>query len=179
MPLKLSVGLSRKIGQPDFGSIGATCAVEVELPNDTLRHDLESFHHQVRNAYVACAQAVNDELARQQGQASSNGAAGARPQSAVPPASATSPQNGSVHTGGNGNGSGGHQASEKQLTYIRQLAGQIKGLGARKLETLAQKMHGKPLAALSSLEASGLIDTMKGIKAGEIDLDSVLGGAAS
>ena len=64
MPLKLSVGLSRKVGQPDYGSLGASCGVEVELDPSLLHADLDGFHAHVRDAFVACQQAVNDELSR-------------------------------------------------------------------------------------------------------------------
>jgi hypothetical protein len=64
MPLTLSAGVSKKMGLPDYGSLGATCQVQVELDASLLKDDLETFHRHVRNAYVACSQAVQDELTR-------------------------------------------------------------------------------------------------------------------
>ena len=64
MALKLNVGVSRKIGLPAFGSVGASCSLELELPHDLLERDLEGFHGRVRGAYVAARHAVQDELAR-------------------------------------------------------------------------------------------------------------------
>ena len=171
MPMTLNVGLSKKVGLPDYGSLGASCNVAVELNGSMVFDDLEAFHRHVRQAYVACQQAVTDELARQQ----------QREVSAGP--SAQDDRGGSVRNNGpsgNGNGaSNGHRASEKQTGYIQQLAHQIRGLGVRRLETLCDKMFSKPMADLTSLDASGLIDALKSIKAGEIDLDTALNGAAT
>jgi hypothetical protein len=64
MPLKLNVGVSRKVGLPDYGSMGASCNVEVELDAGLLEHDLDGFHARVKKAYIAAHQAVHDELAR-------------------------------------------------------------------------------------------------------------------
>jgi hypothetical protein len=66
MPMKLNVGVSRKVGLPDYGSVGASCNLEMELDAGLLEKDLDGFHARVRGAYVAAHQAVHDELARLQ-----------------------------------------------------------------------------------------------------------------
>lgn len=166
MPLKLNVGLSKKQGLPDYGTVGASCHVDVELDGSILHGDLDAFHRYVRNAYVACSQAVNDELARHR-----VGESGQR--------RGQTPTNGNGATSHNGNGNGSHRASQKQIDYANQLARQIHGLGVRRLDDLAQRMFGKPAADLSGLDASSLIDTLKAIKDGRLDLDAALNGAAS
>ncbi len=174
MPMKLNIGVCRKVGQPDYGSLGASCDVQLELSAGLLFDNPAEFQQRVRQAYAACERAVDEQLgASQQPSGSGNGHSHAQR-----PAS-TAQHNGSNGHSGNGHsGNGVRTASEKQLTYARQLAGRISGLGVRKLETLAQNMFGKPLAGLSSLDASGLIDCLKDIKEGAIDLQAALDGAA-
>jgi len=65
-PLTLSVGLTKKHGLPNYGSVGASCHLELELDGSLLHGDLDGFHRHVRNAFFSCRQAVHDELARHQ-----------------------------------------------------------------------------------------------------------------
>ena len=183
MPLKTNVGVSRKVSDNQYGSRGASVNLEVEL-DSTLINDPERFHERIRQVFRLAQQAINEELSRQhQDNGTANHATNGSNGHAAQPAN--NGDNGSSYANGNGqstNGNGnrqtGNTASEKQLNYAKQLAKGIPGLGLRRLETLAQKMCNKPLAALTTLDASGLIDTLKAIKAGEINLDSVLGAAA-
>lgn len=170
MPLKLNLGLSKKIGLPDYGSLGASCNVEIELEHSLLESDLDGFHDRVRKVYVACRQAVYDELARHQ-------ASAAQSEPEHLQLHASQPANGNGN--GSSNGITSHQATSKQIEYAQQLAKQIAGLGVRRLDTVSHRLHSKPLVALTSLEASALIDLLKDIKAGRMQLPAVLNGAAA
>ena len=177
MPMTLTVGWQRKVGQPDFGSLCASCSVAVELNGSMVFDDLDGFHRHVRQAFVACQQAVTDQLARQQqGEPAALPAQARQP---APPAENTPSHNGNGSTGNGNSAANGHGASQKQMDYLQQLARQIRGLGVRRLETLATRMFNNPLADISSLDASSLIDTLKAIKSGEVDLEAALNGAAT
>lgn len=108
MPLTLNVGVSKKVGLPDYGSVSATCNVTVELDANLLQADLESFHNRVRGAYVACAKAVNDELARQQGHEGSNGGGSNAPGASSVPAHHGNGTGNGQDQPANGNGYGGN-----------------------------------------------------------------------
>lgn len=87
MPLRLNVGVSRKLGLPEYSSVGASCNIEVELDAGLLQNDLEGFHAQVRSAFVAAQRAVNEELGRLQAHPS-------------PPRGTGAQTNGRVHRNG-------------------------------------------------------------------------------
>ena len=102
MPLKVNVGLSKKVGLPDYGSLGASCHVEYEADASLLHTDLEGFHRQVKNAFIACKQAVQDELHRHQSA-----------DSAAQPASNGQHQGNGTANGQNGNGHAGSQGKSQ------------------------------------------------------------------
>jgi len=160
MPLKLHVGVCRKVGLPQYGSVSASCSAEVELPDQTLdNHD--AFQRHARDAYKACEKAVEEQLSDRQ-------VAGCEENCRT---TASTP----VRQNGNGT-SGPRPATEKQMQYLSQLATRIEGLGVRRLDTLTEKVFGVPVAALSSFDASKLIDLLKKAQAGEADLQAVLDG---
>lgn len=205
MPLKVNVGISKKIGLPQYSSVGAACHLEVELASELLSSDLATFQRHVRNAYIACRQAVEDELAHHRA-ATQHGTADRSGESvavAQHHARATANYNGDGTSfarvrrentdrsegAGPANAAGSQSnsaadaavklASQKQHGYIRRLASQIPGLRIRRLNAVALSMFGKPVAQLSSFDASSLIDALKAAKAGEIDVDVALEKAAA
>ena len=164
MSVKLNVGVSRKVGLPDYGSVGATCNVEVELDGSLLKGDLEAFHAQVRQAYGAAHQAVHDELARLQ-------AAGTQAPTKPPARDAV---NGSGARNGNARGNceavlagrkaveaprSGKPATASQVSAIRSIARQK---GADLVAILGDQFDVGTPEDLTLRQASALIDRLKG-----------------
>jgi hypothetical protein len=149
VPLTLNVGVSKKLGLPEYSSVGATCNVQVELDPALLEHDLEGFHERARAAYVACHQAVHDELARLQ-------------QHPSPPAEARPEP--ATETGRNGPSNGnGRSRPHKPATanQVRAIAALAHRQGADLADWLRVGYGAERPEELSLTEASRLIDELK------------------
>ncbi len=62
MAIRANVSFSQKHGQPDFGSVGAGCSLEFELDTTLLEKDSTALREQFDLAYIACRQAVQQQL---------------------------------------------------------------------------------------------------------------------
>jgi hypothetical protein len=61
MPLKVNVGLSRKIGESNYGSRGASVNMELEL-DSSLIGEPAKFQERIRQIYALARTSLNEEL---------------------------------------------------------------------------------------------------------------------
>src|SRR5262245_39912231 len=172
MSLKLNVGLSRKLGLPSFGSVGATCAVEVELDVFAFQ-DAESMQQRIEDAFDTCRVAVDNELIRY-----------STPGPPLPPALA--PTGGcdvvaepADNCSGTAEAPALPLATQRQVDFAYHLARQIRALGGQRLKVLVQQLYSRDVEELTALEASKLIDLLKEARSGKRSLDDLLVGAAA
>ena len=153
MAVTLSVGLQKKVGLPDYGSFGASCHVEFEIDRCLIDQDLDGFHQKVADAFAACRQAVNDQLASQPEISSPNGNGHAGNNAS---------RNGHPHTNGNGRGNGARQevgkATQSQVRAIFAIARRNR-VDPKNL--VRERFGLERLEDLSIREASSLIDDLK------------------
>jgi hypothetical protein len=155
MGIKVNVGLAKKIGQPDYGSLGATCNVEFELDGGFDNGSSERFHDTVRRAYGACRQAVESEIATNQNGNVSNGVGGQHSSSGAVVNRVAN------HNSSNPSGSTGsvRAATSSQVRAIHAIANR----NGADLPGLLQTQFGAGRPdELSIRDASGLIDQLKG-----------------
>lgn len=170
MPLKLNVGIQKKHGLPNYGSVGVACHVELELDQSLLVDDLDGFHDRIRRTYAACRDAVEAELSRQ--------LAGDVDCHAAGTFLANGHSSGRSFTAEGHTGADCRPASRRQIDYIEKLGSQIRDLDDGQLEALTNHLFGKPASELTCLEASNLIVILQDLKAGRLDLEAALDRAA-
>ena len=61
MPLKLNVGLSRKVGEANYGSRGATVNLEIELESSLVSQP-DQLHDRIRQLFRLAKSSVDEEL---------------------------------------------------------------------------------------------------------------------
>jgi hypothetical protein len=61
MPLKLNIASSRKVGEPNYGSRGATVGLEMEVDSSLVDHPRQ-LHERIRRLFRLAKQSVNLEL---------------------------------------------------------------------------------------------------------------------
>jgi len=179
--LKLNIGFNRKIGEANFSSRGASVNLEIEVESGVVREP-DKLQAKIDYLFKLAKASVDAQLngtsppPQPQPATNNNGANGSNSNANASQTNGNgqgSQTSGNGNANGNGQGNGnGHHASEKQINFANQLAKGIRGLGARRLESLTGRMFGKPLADLTSLDASSLIDTLKAIKEGRVSLDA-------
>ena len=137
--LKLNAGVSRKVGEANYGSRGATVNVELELESGAI-NDAQDLHARIQDLFALANQAVTAELAN----GSSNGHG----------APSTSNGNGNDAPPTNG---GARPATDSQQRAIRAICGN-RGLNA---DDEARRRFSRPVCDLNLREASNLIDELK------------------
>jgi hypothetical protein len=159
VPLKLNVGVSRKVGLPDYGSVGASCNLELELDANLIERDLDGFHAQVRGAYVAAQQAVHDELSRlNAANAPSRELPAPAPEPPQRPANGQTTGNGQGHRPPAGRSRTDKPATENQIKALRAIARRQNA----DLDGLIRDDYGVERPEdLTLRQASALIDMLK------------------
>ncbi|MGL6225853.1 MAG: hypothetical protein ACRC10_04405, partial [Thermoguttaceae bacterium] len=122
-----------------------------------------------REAYTACRAAVEDELENHRTRSQQETKRSAGPTGAF---AAETPKK-CPQAGYSKAKPGSSRASEKQQDYIHRLVNQVKGLSSQKLHRLCEQMYQKPVTSLSGLEASNMIDTLREVQAGRLDITAV------
>ena len=140
--LKINVGLSRKVGEANYGSRGATVHLEMEVDSGVVRQP-DELKKKLRYLFGLAKEAVDDEL---------KGASGGQPRN-----------NGSGDNyrghGGNGRHNGnGRPATASQARAIRAIAGRRR---FNLDQLLGERFGVGSPEELSLSDASSLIDELK------------------
>ena len=135
MPLTLNIGLTKKVGEPNYGSRGASVHFEVELEHTLVRQP-DELKQKIRYLFGLAKDAVEEELAE-----------------------GDQPSSGGHGTNGNGHQrSNGRPATASQVRAIHAIADR----GRIDLPSRLQDVFGVGKAdELSITQASELIDELK------------------
>ena len=169
MAIKLNIGLSRKVGEVNYGSRGASINLEVELDNGVL-NDPAQLRDRVSDLYLLARQSVDEELQRPADAGPSepshvNGNGHASNNSHV---NGNGNVNGQASNGHASNGHGHSNGQHNRIEVARATQSQIRaifaitkrqGLDPHKVISDRYRVH--KMEDLTIREASAIIDELK------------------
>ena len=169
MSVKLNIGLSRKVGEANYGSRGASINLEVELDNGVL-NDPGQLRERVHDLYVLARESVDEELQRPadagpgepsyangNGRAQTNGVANGNGHS-----------NGHASNGHSNNGHSNNNGQNGRIEVARATQSQIRAIfaiskrqGLDPHTLISDRFRVHKMEDLTIREASALIDDLK------------------
>ncbi len=146
MPVKINIGICRKVGEANFGSRGASINLEAEL-DASIVSDQHRFKERVRSLYAMARRSVNEELniTSEESDAEST---------SPPPSSEPSSRNGDAAS----NRTGVTPATASQVRAIYAIARRRR---LKMQDLLRDRFGADHPEALSIRDASTLIDELK------------------
>lgn len=157
MPLKLNVGLSRKVGEANYGSRGATVNLELEV-DSTLVAEPDRLQEHIRDLFGLAKSSIDEELQTEPAPPPPNGQR------------ANGPSSQSHTSNRNGNSTNGNRyAGRRSANPPAATASQVRALHAiaksQRLDLAAlvrERFNLDQPEGLNIAEASELIDELKG-----------------
>lgn len=147
MTSRLTIGVSQKVGQPNFGSRGASCQIEFELDSETDPDQRSQLVSRIQDAFRLCHDEVHRELQSEcLPTVSSHSEPSARPQSNKPKS-----DNGTKQ-------SRIREATEAQIRAIHAIASKA---NVQLTSLLGAEYDVSSPRQLSIRQASELIETLK------------------
>ena len=165
MPMKLNVGLSRKIGEPNYGSRGATVNLELEV-DSTLAAEPDRLHERIRELFGFAKMSIDEELQSAPTQPASDAqrSNGRAADNARQPH--VSGRNGASRSATNGyrsNGNGRQSANNPPtatVSQVRALHAITNRLGLNLEDVVQERFNISDATVLTVAEASQLIDEL-------------------
>ncbi len=159
MPLKLNVGLSRKVGEPNYGSRGASVNLELEL-DSAIVGEPERLQERIRQMFHLAKNSIDEELHTPTEPPSSQANNSPNGQSRH-----SAGQNNSQRQSNNGNGRRSSNPPPATASQVRAMHAIANRHGLNLQALLNDRFDVDRPDALTIAEASEMIDEMKNLPA--------------
>lgn len=143
MPMRLNVGATKKLGEANYGSRGASVNLEIELDSGLVQEPAK-LQEKIRHLFALVRSSLNEEL---NGGASNGNAENGNGNRASPPA--------------NGNGASSDKPRPATQSQVKALYAITKSQRLNLAQFLNDRFHVRKAEDLSIKEASDAIDQLK------------------